>query len=265
MTPISQGRWPLFVTGSPRSGTSIFALALRLATKVDSYNEGHFLKIYPLLEDGVDRFYERSARLMIDPGHAITHIEKNTVKNEILEALFKIMNSLHGGEAWVDKSGGIDTLKFLAAAAGAGKKFFVFFMYRRAIENVYSRLEKFPQHGLRYHAQDWTATMRAWREIRPLLPADSFMEVEQRSLVTDPAGVSAAVGASLGWSAEEEARMLQVFQNRKPQQLASDVIGRALSMESTGWSPEDQAIFRECVDEEMRMWGFTYGPEYREA
>lgn len=91
------------------------------------------------------------------------------------------------------------------------------------------------------------------------------MEIEQRSLVTNPAGVSAAVGAALGWNGDEEARMLQVFQNRKPQQLASEVIGRALSMESTGWSLEDQAIFRECVDEEMKMWGFTYGPEYRET
>ena len=40
---------PIFILGSPRSGTSIIGLALRNGAGIVGYNEGHILSIIPPL------------------------------------------------------------------------------------------------------------------------------------------------------------------------------------------------------------------------
>ena len=261
--PAGQSGGPIFITGSPRSGTSIFILGLKDATGIAGFGEGQLLDIYSKLQLGVDRHYTHYASSAADPRHAIGNITADQVKQALARTLLDLSNQVHGGTAWIDKTGGTEMMDYLSMLTRLGQPFFTFFCYRRPIENVFSRLKKFPKFDITYHAQDWVKIMQAWRATRALLPAGSWLEVEQKDIADKPELVAAEVAKVLNLADEQRDRMVGVFQKQRPQVLASDAVGRTLTINQTGWDLNQRTAFRLAVDAEMRVWGFTYDERYR--
>lgn len=72
---LRDSEFPIFFIGSPRSGTSILALAIRSALKIPFYSESHFLPVIINVVSAIDNYYE-SKSSSIDVKHrAIYHIK----------------------------------------------------------------------------------------------------------------------------------------------------------------------------------------------
>lgn len=259
----NQTSGPVFITGSPRSGTSIFTVALKEATGITAFAEGHLLDLYGQLKITVDRHYRIYAVPASDQRHALGNIPADRIKRELALTLLRLSDEVHGGPTWLDKTGGTDMLEFLRILTTLDRPFVTFFLYRRPLENVVSRLRKFPKHDLAYHAQDWTRIMRAWRDTRAVLPEGSWLEVEQKDIADAPDRVAADVAKLMNLTRQQQTRMTTVMRNRRTQMLASETVGRTLTIEQAGWDAEQQNIFRREVDDEMQVWGFTYDERYR--
>lgn len=257
------GGMPIFITGSPRSGTSIFILGLKSATGIPAFAEGQLLDVYGKISLAVDRHYTNYAHSAGDPRHAIGNISADEVKQAMARTLLDLSNKVHGGTSWIDKSGGTEMLEYIRMLARIGQPFVTFFCYRRAIENVYSRLQKFPKFDITYHAQDWVNIMRAWRQTRALLPVGTWLEIEQKDIADRPGYVAEGVTQVMKLTPQQRDKMIETFSKQRPQVLASDEVGRTLTINQTGWDADQRAAFRAAVEEEMRIWGFTYDERYR--
>ncbi len=261
--PGQAGGMPIFITGSPRSGTSIFILGLKAATELPAFSEGQLLDVYGKIAVVVDRHYTHYAHSAADPRHAIGNVSAEEVKQAMARTLLELSNKVHGGTSWIDKSGGTEMLDYIRQLARMGQPFVTFFCYRRAIENVYSRLQKFPKFDITYHAKDWVNIMRTWRQTRALLPVGTWLEIEQKDIADRPGFVAEGVTQVLKLTPPQKDRMIETFSKQRPQVLASDEVGRTLAINQTGWDTDQRAAFRAEVEEEMRIWGFTYDERYR--
>ena len=138
------------------------------------------------------------------------------------------------------------------------------FAKRRGIENVVSRLSKFPEHSFEYHLQDWAKNMRAWRLVKAELPTLAGIEVDQQDMLRDPIGVAVRIGRLLGLSPLQQAQIVGHMTSERPQQSHSGSAERVLSLADPGWSPDDVARFMRHCKAEMDAYGYTMDERYRD-
>ncbi len=253
----------VFIIGSPRSGSSIFTLALRRATGLPGFHEGQVVDMFGKIENVIEQHYKIYKGPASNDRHALGNLPIDEMKNAMARALLELNDKLSGGTVWLDKTVSPGMLPFLRRLSHLDQPFATFFLYRRPIENVYSRLKKFPKHDIAYQTMDWVRIMQGWRGLRGDLPAGSWMEIEHRDMVDHPEQVAEGVARLVPMTAEQKATMVATFATARPQVLASESVGRMLTLEQTGWSDEQKTIFRDTCTAEMDAWGYTFDERYR--
>ena len=141
-----------------------------------------------------------------------------------------------------------------------GRRFI--FAKRRAIENVTSRLIKFPTMSFDYHCADWARIMASWRALRTAASGPDLIEVDQRDISAAPEATAASLGAFLHLSSAETAQVTLAFTRQRPQQTEEGSAGRVLSLARTGWSAAQHHAFAEHCGEEMRIEGYSTDESY---
>lgn len=250
---------PVFIVGSPRSGTSILVSTL-FAGGYQGFREGNFLSLLRTFDIFLDRhfntFGQKNEKVMA------ACIDKAGLKRDLFAVLKRHVEALNPRDPWLDKTGNpqimeaIPDLMLLWPAAR-----FVF-AKRRAIENIVSRLKKFPGHNFEYHCRDWVANMATWRAMRDR-PGLHGIEIDQQDLIEDPVAAVDRLGAFLKLPDGVYPRMIATLRNDRPQQTDSGSAARRLSLDGTGWSTEQKTIFETICGEEMRMYGYRFDETYR--
>ncbi len=94
--------FPIFIVGSPRSGTSVLAKALVAATYKGSY-EGNLLSLLHTLDRQIDNHFRIFGSK--DPAVLTSHLTAQHIKTGLYGKLRDLVDSHHGGLAWFDKTG----------------------------------------------------------------------------------------------------------------------------------------------------------------
>jgi hypothetical protein len=136
------------------------------------------------------------------------------------------------------------------------------FAKRRGIENVVSRVQKFPARDFGYHCRDWAKNMSAWRRMCGRFPDLPGIDVDQRDISDSPAATAALIAEFLGMPDSARAKMATRFQNSRPQQTGPETTSRVLLLAETGWSDELEKFHRLC-GREMDAYGYTTDATYR--
>jgi LPS sulfotransferase NodH len=250
---------PVFIVGSPRSGTSVLVSALR-SVGYEGFNEGNFLPLITILGRAVDRHLELTGKT--SPNVLATHVEPELLKGKIEEIIRDLANSLNVGNLWFDKSGNPDMIQAIPKLRRLWPNSVYIFAKRRAIENVISRVRKFPAHNFEQHCASWANNMAAWREVRAGLPLDVYFEVDQQDLIRDTEGLCERIADFLGLEPEQSKRLVKTFKLRRPQETSSGSAAKIYSLDSLGWSKEQLAAFQKHCVPEMEAFGYTDGTEY---
>src|SRR5258708_5748900 len=95
-------KYPVFIIGSPRSGTSILVDAL-FSAGYRGFREGSFLSLVAGVTTVVDRHYSTFA----DGNDAIliSHIDKDSLKRRIFDIFKELTEQQHPQSPWLDKTG----------------------------------------------------------------------------------------------------------------------------------------------------------------
>jgi hypothetical protein len=250
---------PVFIVGSPRSGTSILVNALS-GVGYSGYQEGNFLPLMQLIDKVIDQHF--AASIKTNRNILVAQVDSNILKCRIEDIFKELTDSLNTTPPWFDKSGNhvmiwaIPTLRRLWPAS-------VFiFAKRRAIENIVSRTKKFPGRNFEYHCEDWARNMSAWRAIREDLPAETYLEVEQQDMVRDTKAISAKISGLLGLDMKESEILAEIFKSRRPQETRKGSATNVYSLDSAGWSASEIEIFKKHCEPEMVAYGYGIGTEY---
>lgn len=254
-------KYPVFIIGSPRSGTSALIDAL-LSAGYKGYREGNFLQLMPMIGAMIDRHFATFGQDGVEV--MATHVDLKALKEEINEVFAGVVNRLHPTPPWVDKSGNPEMMAGIPALRKLWPDSHFIFAKRRAIENVVSRMKKFSHHNFEYHCRDWARNMTAWRGMRENVPEGKRLEVDQQDMIQDPAGTAMRLAAFLDLSDERSKELETTFVESRPQQTSAGTAERVLSL-SNIWSEPERATFMKICSGEMQAFGYSYDEKYWNA
>jgi len=255
-------RYPVFVVGSARSGTSAMVDALRVAG-YNGFREGMFLTLIQKFEhliDGHFSAFETGRKQVL-----IGAIDKDQFKQRIFEAVRQTVEDNNPKTPWLDKTGGPQMISSLPVILRLWPDSAVIYSKRRGIENILSRVKKFPALKFEEHCIGWAQNMKAWRRVRATLNKDAFVEVDQQDMIKQPEAVAAKLRTLLGLSEEQEKKMVTSMSSKRPQETDAGSSSRTYSLESAKFSDEQVALFLKHCQGEMDAYGYTLDESYRAA
>jgi hypothetical protein len=255
--------FPVFVLGAPRSGTSALFAAVTRATRYRGFNEGHLLDIAAKLAAEIKTHLDRKLRTLSADAIRQCHLARDP-HNRLRKGLQLLLRAAADGYTtpyWIDKTPNREMVQSapLLAETWANARFI--FMKRRGIENVMSRIRKFPRFGFEAQCLDWAAVMSDWRKVRSSI-AGNYIEVEQLSLLRDPLGSAGIIGALIGLDKAE----IEVLGKRLGAERAemTDPTSRIVAdIAETGWSAAMIETFRAICGPEMAAYGYSWDASYR--
>jgi hypothetical protein len=251
---------PVFVMGAARSGTSAVFQSLTRVTRYRGFFEGHVLDIAAAVSKTVDEHFRTKASQI--PKSSFYHLNKidHAATSKAVQAMLRWLASGYTTPYWADKTPNSHMVLSAPILASTWPAARFIFMKRRGIENVLSRQRKFRECSFEYDAEDWAATMAAWRAVRGDIPG-KFLELEQVELLRQPVACARLVGDLLALSPDETTGLGEYLRQHRPE--VTDPTARIVpNIEDTGWTPDQIATFRRLCHEEMVAYGYTYDERY---
>lgn len=250
---------PVFIVGSPRSGTSALIRVLS-AMGYHGFGEGHFLPLLAHIDLSVDNHFHRFPDT--DPSVMLGNIDKRDLKRRIFEVFRTTVNDLNPDEPWFDKTHHPPMIAAIPIIRELWPGSVFVFAKRRGIENVISRLKKFPEHPFEYACSNWAETMAAWRTMRQQLPSGCFIEVEQRDMIQLPERTARSLCAFLQADESALSAAYITMSTQRPQESAEGSAYKTFSLAESGWTVEQTETFLKHCETEMKQFGYTMDERY---
>jgi hypothetical protein len=248
----------VFLVGSPRSGTTALAGAM-LAAKYNGFYEGNFLGIIERIDNIVNQYFAVFGSN--NPLVLTSRLSNEEVKMEIHLLLKRLFERENPKTPWFDKSGNLITS--IPAILKLWPNAHFIFAKRRAIENILSRIKKFPNHSFEFHCRDWAAIMASWRNVREIVPGLKAIEVDQQDMIQTPDETAVRVASFLSLAPEQRESFAKFLGNRRPERTSPGTEQIISSFEHVPWSEEQRATFLHHCSVEMEAFGYTMDCTYR--
>ncbi|WP_019505361.1 sulfotransferase [Pleurocapsa sp. PCC 7319] len=257
---ISQHR-PIFIIGSGRSGTSILTGAMRSGGQIEGYLEGHFLPLILLFMQDIERYYFSKRSLLDDKRHMIADISQDYVEKQIAEFFRKTSESLATDKVWLDKSPDSAMIKAVPYIVKIWSQSRFIFAKRRGIENIISRLKKFPHVPFEKHCLMWKDCMESWLMIKDKMQYCSI-EIEQREIALNPQKTAQTIGTFLDLDQAKVEKIAHIFTTQRPQNTGGKEELKAITITETGWTNEQINIFRKHCGLINNKFGYCESSSY---
>lgn len=244
---------PVFIVGSPRSGTSILVQSLASAG-YNGFSEGNILGLSKLIQDCIDSYF--IANDHSEASTLIGNISREELQDRFFETMKGQLEMLNPVKPWFDKTGNPETIWILKRIMKAWPTSRIIFAKRRGIENIMSRMQKFPERDFQYHCEDWARNMKAWRDVRDSLDPERILEVDQYDIAQDPVAVSENIGALLNLDQDQIHNVRHTFGTDRPQQSSEGSFRKRMRFADTGWSEEERSLFVQECGVEMQAFGY---------
>ena len=254
-------RSPVFVTGSVRSGTSALTDVLR-DVGYHGWGEGHFLSLIHYIEAAVDQHF-KTFGLPPDPEVMLGNIDRLELKRKLFETFRTLANESNYAEGpWFDKTPDPGMIEAIPIVRELWPVSVIVFLKRRGIENVISRMKKFPGDSFESHCVGWAGSMAAWRKTRQQLPPECFIEVEQRDMIQRPAPTTRSLCEFLQVDESAVPAACKVMSTPGPQESEKGSASKTLSLAESGWTVEQTETFLKHCESEMKEFGYTMDEHY---
>jgi hypothetical protein len=252
---VDEQQHPVFVLGAARSGTSAISTALLKTRYYQGFGEGHLLPLAHALVLTCASYY-RDRSMALEQGTFIRQVPQNLFAMSIRAAFINLVRSTFASTHWLDKT----PTKAMVYAAPLMREIWpnarFIFLRRRAVENVVSRMRKFPRTLFRDHCQDWAAVMEAWLNVRTEL-ADAAIELDHLSLAREPAMIGKQVGDFLGLPRDVQDKFVNSLVSDRLEQT-SEAPTSVYRLDELAWPSEDLKEFRTICGAMMKAYGYSF-------
>ena len=251
---------PVFIVGSPRSGTSALVSVLSYVG-YHGFLEGNFLQLLHSIDFLLDRHFGDPAFFPdTDEPLMLPNIDKRDLKRRLFEVFRTVVNDLNPKDPWLDKTGNPEMTLAIPIVRELWPDSVFVFAKRRGIENIISRVKKFPDVSFEHHCSDWASNMAAWRTTRQHLPPGCFVEVEQRDMIQQPERTARSLCAFL--QVDDVPAACYIMRTQRPEQSAEGSASKTFSLAESGWTVEQTETFLKHCETEMKEFGYTMDEHY---
>lgn len=253
---------PIFITGSVRSGTSIVNQALIHGAKIPGYDEGCFVDFLGYFLKFIDTRYGSRAQQMLRAELMLSDVNIEKFKKDFLDWFIdQYINYSKYDGVFVDKTPTIETLyaaPFIIDAIPTSK---FIFMKRRGIENIVSRMKKFPELSFEKHCLLWTEIMDLIVILQERLPRDSFILIDQYNISKIPEETATKIGLFLNLNVDQIEKIEKIFRNNRPEHSGATE-DDIKSLESLEWTDDQKSFFKKTCGPIMDHFGWSLDENY---
>ena len=252
---------PVFILGAARSGTSAMAQGLLKCGIYGGFEEGHFLWMIRRFLLTIHAFYEDNGEDAL-PGRftLLSRVPAQHMVDAVRAAFVSSMGQLFPDGKWLDKTPRPEMIEAAPVMQELWPNARFIFMRRRGLENVYSRLTKFPTISFKEHCQDWARNMEVWLRVRDLL-GGAPMEIEQLAVALEPERTAQEVAAFLGLDQVASRHLAKAFASDRPE-VTTKHFGTAMQIDRLGWTDQQIYTFRKECGPMMAAYGYSYTDSY---
>ena len=254
-------QFPVFVLGAARSGTSAVAQALLKTGYYAGHEEGHVLALMAQQMAAIRHYYASNGEDALPTRDTtLARIPQEYFLNAVADSFKNLVPHLWQNKHWIDKT---PNDKMVAASPlflrlWPNARFI--FMRRRALENVMSRMRKFPQISFAAHCTDWATVMRTWGATRSRLGGRAI-EIEQLELATRPEAVAARLAQFLDLPAPVASRLGQALLVDRPERTSQN-FATPLSMQALNWPEARIETFKTVCGPQLLEYGYSLDERY---
>jgi len=252
---------PVFILGAARSGTSALSQALLTCGEYQGFQEGHFLWLLPRFLETLRQFYAiNGVDGLPERFTMLAHVPHAYMVSSVRATMVAAASEMFPTGKWIEKTPRPEMIAAARLMQELWPNARFIFLKRRGLENVASRLVKFPQISFQDHCRDWTKSMEAWLSVRDLLKS-AAIEVEQLALARTPDRVATTLGEFLDMPKNAIARLAWSLKNDWPE-ATSNVRRPMANIAKLGWLDKQVVEFRSICAPMMAAFGYGYGEEY---
>lgn len=241
----------IFVIGSTRSGTSAIRNAL-CKTRFKGAGEGHTIGLIQSIDDQILRYYREKTNATRQ-GTFLSKIDPSSLMQGICAVFANLYSEIAGSEYIVDKTPTIEPVNSLTLISKYWPEAKIIFCRRRGIDNIMSKMRKFPDVAFDAHCIEWTAIIDAWDNRRTELRLD-WLEIDHYDLLHNPSETATRIASFVGLTNEEEGLMARYFCSERPEKTSSH--DSDVALDSSGWSSEQVASFLRICGTAMARCGY---------
>ena len=222
------------------------------------FREGNFISLYATLLPVMERHfatYSNGNREVL-----ASVVDRDRLRHDIGDVFKNTTDALNLAAPWFDKTGNPEMLTILPSLKAMWPGAVFIFARRRGIENVVSRMRKFPEYPFEYHCRDWARNMAVWREVAPQLPDGCATEVDQQDMVRHPDRVAERLATLLELDGTDAMRT--VLERNRPQQTSEGSAARIENLASIAWTPEQVDVFTRVCGPQLEAYGYSLDDRY---
>jgi hypothetical protein len=252
---------PVFVLGAARSGTSAMAEGLFSTGRFSGEKEGHCLDLMAYFAESIEKFYkDKNKAASPENDTTLVRMPKDYVESVLAQMFIKIIGEIYPTKSWVDKTPSLNMIRLAPLFLRLWPNSHFIFMKRRSIENIVSRVHKFPDVSFLDHCCDWSAVMMAWLEVREELSGVAI-EVDQKILHENPGSIATVLQSFLSLSDVETSRLEESFRLDQPERTpgADDT---PKSADNVNWSEEERKVFSDVCSIAMNKYNYSQDIKY---
>ena len=252
---------PVFILGAARSGTSAMAQGLLRSGAYEGFEEGHFLWLIERFLLTIDDFYAFNGEDgMPDRFTLLSRVPAGFMIDAVRGIFVNAMGQFYPQGRWVDKTPRPEMIEAAPLMQELFPNARFVFMKRRGLENVSSRLRKFPSISFVKHCEDWARSMQTWLAVRDIL-GGAALEVEQLAIAREPDRSAREVGDFLALPPDAVHRLAIAFANDRPERTTTTFVP-VMQIDRIGWSTAQITQFRRICGPMMAACGYSYAQTY---
>lgn len=256
------------IVGSPRSGTTVVGNMVQQALQTQSHGEAHIAELFNSLI-AQSQEYLVNSKAANNKGTLVWEMPSILLKAQLIKQLRDVYVTYYGSSVIVDKTPGLPMLRALPLLMLAFPNAKVLYCQRRGIENVASRLRKFPNAKFEVHCKQWAKTLQTWKQMKKRLSQLTgkkswYMDVEQFELAVSPKQVTQDIGAFLSVDEQAIKRMFE-YQEKNSPQVTGGKPSDVSSLDKVSWTDEQKQVFTEICADAMQQQGYSLDEHYYTA
>jgi hypothetical protein len=213
--------------------------------------------LFVRIEEAIAKYYEDEARNNL-PGTFLHAMPMSKVTTAYRDIARMIVDQAYANKPWFDKTahgGMVAALPFFRSLWPSAK---IIFAKRRPIENLQSRLKKFPHMCFSEHCADLRYVFVTWADVRKKM--GNWLEVEQYDLINKCEATSKTIATFLGLDPGASEAFYQTVLNTKPERSAPSY--EPLKFSRLDWDDGQKETFLAELGEIMKLHGYGYDTYY---
>jgi hypothetical protein len=252
---------PIFIIGGPRTGSSTMCGCLRKCLNIQGYNEGHFLKYLNNYRILTNEIYNNLKVHEKSPLVAIGNIKEDILYNNIRNAFKETYESLfdRNQKYWVDKTP--DNNLFLIREIIEMWPESIFIMIkRRSIENINSRVIKFPEVSFEHHCESWNSIMKFWYDLDKSI-LSNYIEIDHYDMIFNTEYVSESIIKILPDYSHKKKEITNYLLNNHIESKNGKV-KEIVDISDTNWSEAQKKTHMDICQDTLKLYNYSIDKNY---